>query len=221
MPRRGRGRGSALMERRALRGPALFDHPLAGAVIEVVAERGYEGADVAEIVARAGVGRAEFERLFAGKADAVLAVFEAYIDNFRWRAGRAYESEESWPDNLRAAAHELIAWIEDHPAAYRFGMVEVLAAGEMARLRREELFTWCAGLIDAGREVAPDPGAVAAAAPLAAIGAVVETLTFHAAGRVEEPLTELVPELMFCAVRPYLGEEAARAELPRRPRRRG
>jgi AcrR family transcriptional regulator len=205
------------MERLALWGPALFDHPLSAAVIEVVAERGYQEASIEEIVARADVAPEEFDRLFAGKADAVLQVFEAYIDNFKRRAGGAYDSAGRWPDSLRAAAHELLAWIEDHPHAYRFGMVEVLSAGEMARVRREELFTWCAGLIDAGREVAPDPDAVPEAAALAAIGAVVETLTFHAAGRVDASLTELGPELMYWAVRPYLGDEVARAELTRPP----
>jgi AcrR family transcriptional regulator len=201
-------------------GPALFDHPLAAAVIEVVAVRGYEEASVEEIVARAGVDRAEFDLLFTGKADAVLRVFESYIDNFRYRAGRAYASAPTWPENLRAAAYELVAWIEDHPHAYEFGMVRILDAGEMARLRREELFTWCGGLIDAGRAVAADPAAVPPAAPMIAIGAVVEVLTRHAAGDMEGSLTEIVPELMYGAVLPYLGEEAAREELAHAPARR-
>jgi AcrR family transcriptional regulator len=201
-----------------LEGPALFEHPLAAAVVEVVAVRGYEEAGVEEIVALAGSTRTEFDRLFAGKADAVLRVFEAYSDNFRRRAGRAYAGFPSWPDNLRAAAEEFLAWIAEHPHAYEFGMLRVLEAGEMARLRREELFVWCAGLIDAGREVAPDPEAVPRAAPLIAIGAVVEMTSRHAAGELRIDPAEAVRQLMYGAVRPYLGEEAARRELSRGPR---
>ena len=203
-----------------LEGPALFDHPLAAAVIEVVASRGYEESRIEEILARAGVDRAEFDLLFADKADAVLRVFESYIENFRYRVGRAYASSPTWPDSLRAAAHELLAWIEDHPHAYEFGMVRILDAGEMARLRREELFTWCGTLIDAGRAVAPDPAAVSPAAPMIAIGAVVEVLTRHAAGDMDGTLAEILPELMYGAVLPYLGEGAAREELSHAPPRR-
>jgi AcrR family transcriptional regulator len=198
-----------------LEGPSLFDHPLSAAVIEVVAIRGYEQASVEEIIERAGVPRSEFDRLFTDKADIVLRVFESYIDNFKHRAGRAYESFPTWPDNLRAAAHEFLAWIEDHPHAYEFGMVRILDAGEMARLRREELFVWCAELIDAGRAVAPAPEAVPAVAPLIAIGAVVEMTTRHAAGEFEIDPEDATRQLMYAAVRPYLGEEAAREELTR------
>ncbi|HEX4306469.1 MAG TPA: TetR/AcrR family transcriptional regulator [Solirubrobacterales bacterium] len=204
-----------------LEGPALFEHPLAAAVIEVVAVHGHEEARIEEITARAGVSREEFDRLFSGKADAVLRVFESYIDDFKRRAGRAYESAPAWPASLRAAAYEFVSWIEDHPYAYEFGMVRILGAGEMARLRREELFAWCAGLIDDGREVAPDPGAVPQAAALIAIGAVVDFASRHAAGELDADPSEFVPELMYGAVLPYLGEEAARSELSAPPPRRG
>jgi AcrR family transcriptional regulator len=196
-----------------LEGPALFDHPLAAAVIEVVAVRGYGAASVEEIVVRAGVPREEFELHFADKADAVIRVFESYIDDFKRRAERAYRSAPAWPDSLRAAAYEFVSWTEDHPNAYRFGMVRILEAGEMARLRREELFMWCAGLVDAGREAAPDPDAVPVAAPMIAIGRVVEIATRHASGVFDADPTATVPELMYAVVRPYLGEAAARAEL--------
>jgi AcrR family transcriptional regulator len=200
-----------------LEGPALFGHPLAAAVIEVVVERGYGEASVEEIVTRAGVPREEFEHHFADKADAVLRVIESCIDDFKRCIGRAYMSAPAWPDNLRAAAYELISWIEDHPYAYRFGMVRILEAGEMARLRREELFTWCAAMVDAGREAAPDPAAVPAAAPMLAIGRVVEILTRHAGGVLDADPGATLPELMYAVVRPYLGEDAARAELSMPP----
>jgi AcrR family transcriptional regulator len=197
----------------ALEGPALFDHPLAAALIEVVARRGYQEASIEEIIARAGVGREEFDRLFADKAEAVLRVFESYIENFKYRTGRAFASVPTWPSSLRAVAYEGVAWIEDHPHAYQFGMLRILDAGEMARLRREELFAWCAGLIDAGREVAPDPAAVPLAAPMIAVGAVVEIMARHAAGEMDARPRDVVPELMYGAVLPYLGEAAAREEL--------
>jgi AcrR family transcriptional regulator len=200
-----------------LEGPALFGHPLAAAVIEVFAVRGYAEASIEEIVASAGVPREKFDSQFTDKADAFLRVAQCYYDDFKDRAARAYATAPSWPDSLRAAAYELVAWIEENPHAYRFGMVRVPEAGEMARVRREELFIWCAGLIDRGREAAPDPAAVPEAAPLMAIGRVVEIVTRHATGVLDVDPAATVPELMYAVVRPYLGEEAARAELSMPP----
>jgi hypothetical protein len=36
-------------------------------------------------------------------------------------------------------------------------MIGILEAPEIVLARREELFRWCAGLVDAGRSLAPDP----------------------------------------------------------------
>jgi AcrR family transcriptional regulator len=195
----------------------LFRHPLAAAVVAEIAERGYGEARVAAIAERAGVEESVFWSLFDDKADAVLRVFEAYIDDYERKVGNAFESHSTWPDSLRAAAYATTRWMRSYPEATRFGMAAVLEAGEMARVRREDVFRWCAGLIDTGREVAPDPEAVPDGAALMAIGAIVEILTRQVQGTVEADPVEMVPELMYGAVRPYLGEEAARRELAMPP----
>jgi AcrR family transcriptional regulator len=194
-------------------GAALLRHPLAAAVCEVVAEKGYAESGIGDFARRAGVERAEFDRLFADKADAVLRVFEAYREDFEATVGRAFASEPSWPASLRAAGYATARWFRANPGTMGFGMVGVLGAGEMVRVRREEVFLWCAGLIDAGREVAPDPDAVPQGAPLIALGAVTEMVTRLAQGTLEADLIETVPKMMYGAVRPYLGEAAARREL--------
>lgn len=196
-----------------LEGRNLFDHPLAAATMAVLHERGYKQASIDEIFARAGVKRDEFDHQFGGKADLVLCVLESYIDDFESRLRAAYESKPHWPDNLRAVAYETTRWIAEHPLASWFGMVGVLEAGDMALVRREEVFKWCAALIDAGRDVAPEPEAVPRSAPLIAVGAIVETVRRYEEGTVIADPVETVPQLMYAAVRPYLGEEAARREL--------
>jgi len=196
-----------------LEGPELFAHPVSGALIAVVRERSYEDAEVAEICARGGMEPWEFAERLGTKAEATVAVFEAYIDDFRRRVGTAYEAESDWPDNLRAASYETVRWIRAYPEAAWFGMVGVLGAGDMALVAREELFRWCAGLIDAGRRAAPDPEAVPASASMVAVGAAVEVVRRQQEGTFGGTAIETVPELMSAAVRPYLGEMAAQAEL--------
>jgi AcrR family transcriptional regulator len=196
-----------------LSGPALFAHPIAPAVMAVIRERGYERASVEQFLERAGIDRAAFDRQFAGKADATLRIFEAVSEDFQARVGGAFASAPRWPDSLRAAAWEMARWIRDNPEAIWFGMVGVLEAGEMALVRRDELFEWCAELVDAGRHLAPNPDAVARSAPLLAVGAIVEMLRREQERSFAGAIGAMVPQLMYAAVRPYLGEAAAQAEL--------
>ena len=196
-----------------LRGRALFEHPLAAATMAVLHERGFDAATVAEICARAGIGEDELPPALRDKRILALAVSEAYVDDFEQRARSAFDAGGRWPDSLRAAAYETLRWISEHPDAAWWGTVGVLEAGDVARARRDGVFAWAAKLIDAGREVAPDPEKVPAGAPVMAVGAIVETLGRKTQGSVPDDPLEAVPRLMYAAVRPYLGEEAARAEL--------
>ena len=191
-----------------------FADPIAGALVALVVERGYAATDVEAVIERAGVERAEFEHRFAGKEDCVQQVYEAFIEDFLREVRRAYSAEPEWPASLRAAAYATADWMSDHPDTARFGMVDVLGArNEMIRVRREAIFQYCAGLIDAGRAVAPDPASVPQTAPIVAIGAVVQILSQRMQMGEDLGTARLVPELMYRAVLPYLGEEAARAEL--------
>jgi AcrR family transcriptional regulator len=202
--------------------PDPFADPVARALVEIVGERGYEATSVEAVVRHAGIGMREFRRHYTDKEDCVRQVFEAFIDDFLRQVRSAFEAEPGWPTSLRAAAYATTDWMDRHPDTARFGMVDVLGArNEMIRVRREEIFVYCAGLIDAGRAVAPDPAAVPEAAAVMAVGAVVQIVTRRMQLGVDLDFAALVPELMYGAVRPYLGEEAARAELsaPRPPRR--
>jgi hypothetical protein len=91
-------------------------------------------------------------------------------------------------------------------------MVGVLDAGEMAQVRREEVFRWCASLVEAGREASPGEPPPRSAA-LITVGAVVEGLRRQQEGTLRGDPVEVVPQMMYRAVRPYLGEEAALREL--------
>jgi len=196
---------------------ALFEHPLAAATMAVLRERGYEAASVAEIAARAGVSEEALPTALRKKRRLTLAVSEAYVEDFRLRVGGAFDSEERWPDTLRAAAYETLRCIEEHPDAAWWGTVGVVGVGEMARARRDGVFVWASGLIAAGRDAAPDPDVVSSGTAVLAAGAVVETMGRILQGTIRDDPVDLVPLMMYAAVRPYLGEEAAQAELTIEP----
>jgi AcrR family transcriptional regulator len=196
----------------------FFHHPLAGAVMEVIGAKGSEAATIEEICAVAGVDRSEFDALFPDKETAILRTFEAYIEDFEAFIAAAYNAAPRWPDSLRAAAYALTDWIGRHPLTPQFGMFQALEAEEMARVLLERVLRWCASLIDGGREVAPDPSSIPETASLIVVGSVAQIVSREgtrlagAEDRIER-FREIVPEMMYTAVRPYLGEEAAKREL--------
>ncbi|HEX4304731.1 MAG TPA: TetR/AcrR family transcriptional regulator [Solirubrobacterales bacterium] len=196
-----------------LDGAALLAHPITEAVLATIRELGFEEASVEDFVKRAGISRAEFHSHFSGKQEVTLLILESHIDRFVERVGRAYLKVETWPDNLRAAAYEVARYRLEYPDLIWLAMVGVLEIDDMARARRDQVFRWTADLIDAGRTVAPDPAAVPPAASMMAVGAVVETMRRRQAEGAVANVVANLPQMMYAVVKPYLGEEAARAEL--------
>jgi len=183
------------------------------AVVDLTFERSYEAVTVADIAARAGSSEAGFESLFASKQECAVAALEEMIASNRRAVRGAFESEPRWPDSLRAAAYAQARWIVDNPRKTRFGMLETLWASELTSALRDQLFGEYIAMVDAGRSVAPDPDSVPPLTAESVVGSIAQVLARYSereGGR--DPFTG-VPEMMYLAVRPYLGEEAARREL--------
>lgn len=184
------------------------------ALVDVVAERGYEAATLDEILGRAGVTRAEFFRRFGDKEDCVRDCFEAFTEDWHFRIDSAYCAFADWRTSLRAAAYEVADWMAENPNLIRFGMVEVLKAeNEMIRVIREDAVRYGAGLVDRGREEAADPAKIPEAAAVMAVGSMVQLLTHRLQTGVAVDPAEMVPQMMYMATRPYVGEELAKQEL--------
>jgi AcrR family transcriptional regulator len=188
--------------------------PIAVALVDEVAARGWAATSVAGVVARAGVDRAEFDRRFRDLEECGLRVLEAIAAHFERCVATAFNAGESWRPALRRAAWVAADWIDANPNQVRFGTVEVLEMrSEMARVRREEVFVYCGRMIDAGRTEAPDPEAVPASAAIVAIGSVMQLLAHRVQKGTEIDAHGTVRELIYATVRPYVGEQAARIEL--------
>jgi len=183
------------------------------AMVELTSECGYDDAGVEAIAARAGGSVEEFEVLFPTKlACAVAALEELAASNLRAVRG-AFDREERWPDSLRAAAYAHGEWILSHPREARFGMLETLWASELTRAVRDDLFGEYIAMVDAGRAVAIDPEAIPAHTAEGVVGSIAEVTARRLGREVDRKVLAVIPEMMYLAVRPYLGEAAARREL--------
>ncbi|HET7507109.1 MAG TPA: TetR/AcrR family transcriptional regulator [Solirubrobacterales bacterium] len=182
-------------------------------MLDLVYEQGYDAVGLDQIAARAGGGVADFEAHFATKQGCAVAVLEELAENNLCAVRGAFDREERWPDTLRAAAYAHVRWILDNPKKMRFGLLETLWAGEMTSALRDHLFGAYIEMVDAGREVAPDPAAVPAYTAEGVVGAITQVVVKYMGKPDGGDLASQVPEMMYLAVRPYLGEEEARKEL--------
>jgi AcrR family transcriptional regulator len=185
---------------------------IVAALIEVAAERGYGETTIELILERAGLDRPAFDRHFRGKYDCFLSAWQDQNEECLGTMVRAYESREEWPDRLRAVAYEVIAGLSNDPSRASFG-VEVLAAGDAARARRDMTMRVIASLIDAGRQEMDDPDSVPHTTAEALAGSAYGQIYSRVVRGAVDELPALVPQLMSAAVMPYLGIEAAMAEL--------
>ncbi len=193
--------------------PDPYRDPIALAVVAEVAERG-ELASVGGVLSRSGVSAEAFYRRYTGLEDCAVEAYERLIAVYERRIGTAFNSQTDWRSSLRAAAYETADWMEEHPEVVDFGMTGVLKMkSELARVRREEVFVFCAGLIDLGRTEASAKAEGGESAAMFAVGSIIQLLTHRL--RTNGPVEPhaIVPEMMFQVVRTYLGEEIAREEL--------
>lgn len=184
------------------------------ALVEIAAERGYAETTIETVLERAELERAAFDRHFRSKYDCFLAAWQEINETCMQAMLATYNSHERWPDRLRAVACQIIDSLRGDPSRATFS-VEVLAAGDAARARRDMTMRVIASLIDAGRNEMEDPESVPHTTAEALAGSAYGQVYARVVqGRADE-LPALVPQLMSAAVMPYLGLDAAMAELSR------
>jgi AcrR family transcriptional regulator len=184
---------------------------LLAAAVRVTAAKGYEAMSVADILAEAGVGRETFYDLFEDKRDCVLAAHMLLIEHLEATVRAVYDEPGPWVDRVRRSIAAMLDWFAADPAAARVTIVELAAMGPEARERFQEIFDRFSAVLEEGREGwAPDPERPQAAG-LAISAGLARVYEEVVRGRAAE-LPQLLPELTYEVLVPFVGEEAARAE---------
>ncbi len=88
---------------------------LLGAAAEVLAERGFGRATVADIAAVAGVSRGTFYAQFGDLSSCLLAAYEMATECVCDLAGSACAGEGRPKDRLRAALEEILSFLAEEP----------------------------------------------------------------------------------------------------------
>jgi len=184
---------------------------LLAAVVRVSAAQGYQATSVADVLGAAGVGRESFYKHFKDKEDCFIAANDALLGALEERVTEAYETPGSWPDRVRNGLAVTLEWFAADPDIARVMMIEMGTVGPIASDRFRVTFRRFIALLDDGREFiesAPDLPNLASIAGGAVFARVYEEV---ALGSVAE-LPNLLPQLTFELLLPYIGEDAAREE---------
>jgi AcrR family transcriptional regulator len=181
------------------------------AMLSAVAELGYLGTNVQDVIDRAGVSRPTFYEHFSNKEDCFLAAFDTSAERLRKKLDAAVrKGGDVWRNRVRFALETLLRFAAKEPETARTMVVEARAASEAAVKRRVELMDEFARCLDRqAQELLPDG---VPQGPLTASGIVggVESLLYSRLCKQEyERIEELLPSLMYFVVLPYEGHGAA------------
>lgn len=183
---------------------------LAG-MLQAVGARGYEKAAVSDAVRDAGLREEAFYEFFEGKEDCYLHAIDAGSAWVELRMRDAAAGAATWREQLRGALSGLLRFLDEQPEVGRALLVEVHAAGPGAVGKRTEAMERAVALMDLGRD--ESDGAAPAIAAEAVVAGILAVLHRRLAAPRAESFMRLLPELMYLAVLPYFGAEAAADEM--------
>jgi AcrR family transcriptional regulator len=181
------------------------------------AARGYHDASIADVIKAAGVTRKAFYKLFEDKEQCFIQAYERDLARLLTLTLEAFETQDAWADRVRAALSALLHALARDPSAARLCFVDVTTAGPRAIAARNEAMRGFTIIFDTGR--LEDDRARPPALALNMVGGMSEIIHREIASGRAEDLANILPDLMYTAVLPILGPEAAERELERGYRR--
>jgi AcrR family transcriptional regulator len=182
---------------------------LIASLIQVVAERGYNGATITAIIQGASITSATFYKYFDDVEACYLAAFDQTAALLGERLAEAYGSRDEWPLKIGASLASLLDFFATSPQLGRLCLVEPFVAGPAISRRYQEASEKLVPYLRQGRELlGGDPDALPETTERGLLGSIASQV----ARKLPEPdeLPALLPDLTQFALTPYLGPAEAR-----------
>lgn len=179
------------------------------AAVEVAGRDGYTAMTVSAVIAHASVSRKTFYELFADREDCFVAAYGLMMERALQRLEAVLDVDAPWTVRLRGGLTWALDALADHPRQARVAFVEVLAAGPRALEQRDRVVGRLALLLAGGVAVAPRGVTIPASMPTAVVGALSELVAAHVRRGAAAQLPAMLPDVLYCALAPFLGPAAA------------
>jgi AcrR family transcriptional regulator len=190
---------------------------LAG-MLAAVGEEGYVPTTVADVIKRAGVSRKTFYEHFNDKEDCYIAALDVVLTKFGAALAETFKAEGNWRSGIRAALDLMVDTLVQDPGIGRACLVEPLAAGPAGLERIDQIVAAFTEYLDRGRK---ESGLGRKMPPSVGEGVVGACHRVLSARLINGTLTErppVLPTLVYLALSPYIGPEAAAAEAATKKR---
>ncbi|HEY2200709.1 MAG TPA: TetR/AcrR family transcriptional regulator, partial [Solirubrobacteraceae bacterium] len=111
---------------------------LHSAIVELIAERGYQAVRIRDLTKLARISRPTFYGLYTNKEELLLAAYDEIAQHTAKTAIRAYQVEGTQSERLTAAIHAFAELAADTPQAMSLMVLGAFGAGPKAIERRNE-----------------------------------------------------------------------------------
>lgn len=182
------------------------------AMVRVVGRKGYKLTSVADVIEEANTSRTTFYKYFDDKQECFLAAYDMAVERVVDEVVANCDGQQDWVERMRTGLATIVELFALEPELGKTAIVEVAAAGADARQRHWNAIVRFTEFLDGGRELAGGrelPDNIALMAAGAVSGLIFDELL---TGRAER-LPELLPDLLFAMLVPYIGPSAAAEEM--------
>jgi len=187
------------------------------AMIRVVGRKGYRETSVADVIEEADTSRTTFYKYFEDKHDCFLAAYDMLVERVFAEVTAECDATGSWLERVEKGLETIVRLFSLDPELARTAVVEVAAAGADARQRHWNAVARFTSYLEDGRELSDSedlPENISLLSAGAVSGLIFDELL---AGRAEQ-LPQLLPDLVFAMLVPYIGPSAAAEEMRRTAR---
>jgi AcrR family transcriptional regulator len=187
------------------------------AILECVAEHGFEGTTVPMVVSAARVSSNAFYEFFADKTDCFLSACDGVAGELLSELV-ALTAEPDWIQAMRKGARIYLRWWAERPAFARAYLLSLQSAGERADEQRERAYAMFRAMFtELGQRARAEQPELPALSPLVVrvlVVAITEVVAEEVrAGRTAQ-LEELVDELAQLSIKLLADDATAAAAVP-------
>src|SRR5262245_55803999 len=170
---------------------------------------------VEDVIGVAGVSRRTFYEHFKNKEEAFLAAYDAVVEQLFRSVLDAIERATTFAARVSAGLGAFLGFLAQEPAFTRMCLVEVMAAGPDAVARRNGAMNGFGNLIQENAVALLEPPLPPGLIAETIVGGVYEVVYSRVLRGEIRALPELLPDLTYSMLLPYVGSEAALAERAR------
>lgn len=197
------------------------------ATAQVIAERGYVAATIADITKLAGVDGRAFYRLFNDKREVFDAIYEQGLQRTMATVARAYFAGDAWPERIWEALRVMTQSTQSNPAGAHLGLIAAYAVGPAAAQRVEDSRATFTIFLQEGYRHSEHHRQPSALALEAIAVSIFELVYRRARERASRDTARLLPHVAHLCLTPFMGVDDAElfiegrlSDGQRRPARR-